>query len=416
VTEPVTDRADEIDLDRPLPADGDWPWLLDPDVVFLNHGSFGSCPAPVMAAQRRVREQLEREPVRFFTRELEGRLDAARAALAAFVGAAAEDVAFVPNATTAVNTALRSLRLGAGDELLVTDHGYAACRNAALFVAERSGARVVTARVPFPLASADQVVDAVVGAVRSRTRAALIDHVTSPTGLVFPVERLTAALAGRGVEVLIDGAHAPGMVPLDVGALARAGAAVYTGNLHKWVCAPKGAAFLWVRRDRQPDIRPLVVSHGATSPRTDRSRFLLELDWPGTHDPSAYLAVPDALRFLASLAPGGVPALRARNRALALAARRVLVEALGGEAPAPDEMIGSLAAVPLPAAGAALPGGEIDPLQQELVARFAIQVPIPHWPASPRRVVRVSAHAYNTLGQYRVLARALVELLRADAA
>ncbi len=385
-------------------------WALDPAVAFLNHGSFGACPRPVLEAQGRLVEELEAEPVRFLSRELEGRLDAARAALAAFVGADADDLAFVPNATAGVNTVLRSLAFAPGDELLVTDHAYNACRNALEAVAGRAGARAVVATVPFPIDSPDRVVEAVLARVTPRTRLALLDHVTSPTGIVFPIARLVAELAQRGVDTLVDGAHAPGMVPLDLHAL---GAAYYTGNAHKWLCAPKGTAFLHVRRDCQAAIRPLSISHGANSPRTDRSRFRLEFDWAGTDDPTAHLCVPEAIRYLGSLVPGGWPVLMARNRALALAARRTLCDAVGVAPPCPDEMIGSLAAVPLPDAtrppAPATP--RRDALQDALFERFRIEVPVIVWPAAPRRLVRVSAQLYNEPGDYARLADALRTLL-----
>ena len=213
-----------------------------------------------MDFQHNIRERLERQPVRFLVRELEPLWDAARAALAQFVGGDAVDVVFVANATSGVNTVLRSLRFKAGDELLVTNHEYNACRNALNFVAEQSGARVVVAEVPFPLQCEDDFILPVMEKVTSRTRLALLDHVTSQTGLVFPIGRLVRELSARGVDTLVDGSHAPGMVPLN---LREIGAAYYTGNCHKWTCAPKGAAFLHVRRDRQRDIRPLVISHGA---------------------------------------------------------------------------------------------------------------------------------------------------------
>src|SRR5688500_7759821 len=286
---------------RPTAADLARHWLLDPSVTFLNHGSYGACPRPVLDAQAEWRERMEREPVRFMGQELEGLLDAALARVAAFLGAQPEDLAFVPNATTAINTVLRSHELGPADEILTTDHEYNACLNAIDEVCRVRGGRMVVARVPFPLASAGEVVDAIAGAVSPRTRLAVISHVTSPTGLIFPIERLISTLADRGVDTLIDGAHAPGMVPLDLDAV---GAAYYAGNAHKWLCAPKGTGFLHVRRDRQAGVRPLVISHGANSPRTDRSRFRLELDWVGTADVTGYLAIPAALDFVGSLLPG----------------------------------------------------------------------------------------------------------------
>ncbi len=386
------------------------PWLLDPAVDFLNHGSFGSCPRPVLEAQQAWRERLEREPVQFLAGELEGLMDAARGELAVFLGADPDDLAVMGNATTGVNAVLRSLPWEAGDEILLTDHGYNACRNAAAFVAQRAGARLVEARVPFPLRSPDQVMEAVLGAVTPRTKLALLDHVTSPTGLVFPLADLVAALEARGVDALVDGAHAPGMLPLD---LTRLGAAYYTGNCHKWLCAPKGAAFLHVRRDRQERIRPLVISHGASVTRPGRSRFRLEFDWQGTFDPSAFLSVPAALRFLEKRLPGGWPALMDANRRLARRGRDLLCAALEIPPPAPDEMLGALAAVPLPDGSPEPPTSPLyqEPLQQALLARHGIQVPVVPWPQPPRRLLRISAQAYNDEAQYARLAAALPGLL-----
>ena len=377
-------------------------------MVFLNHGSFGASPRPVLAAQDAHRARLEAEPVRFMVRELEPLLDAARERLAAFLGAPADGIAFVPNATTGVNSVLRSLRLEEGDELLVTDHEYNASRNALDAAARAARAKVVPVAVPFPVASPDEVAARILERATPRTRLLLVDHVTSPTALVLPVAGLVRAMSARGVDTLVDGAHAPGMLPLDLAAL---GAAYYTGNLHKWCCAPKGSAFLYVREDRRADVRPLVVSHGANSTRTDRSRYFLEFDWTGTFDPTAWLSVPAALDFMGGLFPGGWPELMARNHALAREARDILAEALGVAPPAPDAMLGSMAALPLPdgkaRTAAALYG---DPLQDELFAR-GIEVPIVPWPRPPRRLVRVSAQAYNEAAEYRRLAAALRDLL-----
>jgi isopenicillin-N epimerase len=385
-------------------------WLLDSDVVFLNHGSFGACPRAVLETQRALQERLERQPVQFFVRDLEGLLDEARAALGEFLGAAPEDLAWVANATTGVNAVLRAMDLAPGDELLTTDHEYNACRNVLDFVAARAGARVVVASLPFPSAGPDEALAAITACATARTRLALIDHVTSQTGLVLPIERIVRALGERGIETMVDGAHAPGMLPLR---LADLGAGYYTGNCHKWLCAPKGAAFLHVRRDLQPTVRPTTISHGANSPRRDRSRFLLEFDWVGTDDPTACLAVPEALRFMGTLLPGGWDALRRHNRALVLAGRDLLCRALAIAPPCPDEMIGSLASLPLPDGDGAPPTSALyaDPLQDRLLAEARIEVPVIPWPQPPRRLLRISAQAYNVPADYRRLAEALGRLL-----
>jgi isopenicillin-N epimerase len=389
-------------------------WPLDPSVVFLNHGSFGACPTEVLRHQATLRAEMEAEPVRFLSRELDGRLDVARQALAAFIGADADDLAFVTNATGGVNAVLRSLAFVPGDELLTTDHAYGACRNTLDFVASRSGAHLVIVQIPFPLASPDAAVDAVLSRVTSRTRLALLDHITSPTAVILPIERLVRELAGRGVDVLVDGAHAPGMVPLDLNAL---GAAYYSGNCHKWLCAPKGSAFLWVRRDRQRDVRPLTISHGASVTRAERSRFRLEFDWTGTSDPTAWLTVPRAIEYLGSLVPGGWPALMARNHALALEARRLVCAAAGTPPPCPDDMVGSLASIVLPDG----PTRDIgwrrpDPIQRRLFNGWGIEVPVMSWPAAPRRLVRISAQLYNRLDHYATLADAVSKELAGERA
>ena len=392
-------------------------WRLDPGVNFLNHGSFGACPSAVLEAQSRLRERLEAEPVRFFTREYPALLTEARGALGAFIGADGDDLAFVANATAGVNTVVRSLGFEPGDEILTTDHAYAACHNALLHVAEASGAPVVVAKVPFPLDGDDQNVDAILAAVGPRTRLAMIDHVTSPTGIILPIARIVAELAERGVDTLVDGAHAPGMVALDVTAI---GAAYYTGNCHKWLCAPKGAAFLWVRRDRQAAIHPLTISHGRSG-HGPGSAFRKEFDWTGTDDPTAWLCVPEAIRVVGALLPGGWDEVRRRNRELALAGRAALCRALDVAAPCPESMIGSLAAVPLrdlrdgdwPTGQmrSEIGGSAFDPIQQALWDRHAIEVPVMPWPRWGKRLLRISAQLYNEEAQFRTLAGALTEAI-----
>jgi isopenicillin-N epimerase len=275
---------------------------------------------------------------------------------------------------------------------------------------------VVIAAVPFPLRDPAEVADAVVGAVTSRTRLCLISHITSPTGIVLPVAEIVRELEARGIPTIVDAAHAPGMVPLDVGGL---GASYWTGNGHKWLCGPKGASILWVRRDHREEIHPLVVSHGANDPGTRRSRFRAEFDWPGTVDPTPYLSLPDAIRFGAELLPGGWPELMAANHDMALRGRDLLCERLGLEPPAPDSMIGSMAAVPV-----ALP---LDDAAAEaflgvLAEEERIEVPVVAWPVLAAREggrggrpkstwVRISMQRYNTLDDVARLADALVRRL-----
>ncbi|WP_181374135.1 aminotransferase class V-fold PLP-dependent enzyme [Nostoc commune] len=376
-------------------------WSLDSTVTFLNHGSFGACPKQVLEFQQRLRSQLEQEPLRFFGREWEPLLDDARGKLAAFVGADVQDLVFVPNATTGVNSVLRSLTFSPEDEILTTNHEYNACRNALDFVASRTGARVVVAKIPFPIDSPQQVVAAVIEQVSPKTRLALLDHVTSQTGLIFPIQELAKELQQRGVDTLVDGAHAPGMISLD---LREIGAAYYTGNCHKWLCAPKGAAFLYVRRDKQSEIRPLTISHGTNSPRTDKSRFQLEFDWTGTDDPTAYMCVPQAIAFMGSLLPGGWTELRQQNHQLVLQGRQLLCETLEVQPPCPEEMIGSMAVVPMPTT---LENRDFMSIHDELFDKFGIQVQLIPWQEKPRLLLRISAQIYNTLEQYEYLAKVL---------
>ena len=398
-------------------------WRLDPSVAFLNHGSFGACPAAVLEAQARWRDRMEAEPVRFLARDLEGLLAGARAELAGFVGADPDDIAFVANATSGVNAVLRSLSFAPGDELLVTDHAYNASVNALRFVAAASGARVVVARIPFPIEDPAQAVEALLRSVTVRTRLVLLDHVTSPTALVLPIEDLVRELTRLGVDVLVDGAHGPGMVPLDLDAL---GAAYYTGNCHKWCCAPKGSAFLHVRRDRQALVRPLAISHGANSTRTDASRFRLEFDWTGTDDPTAWLSIPDALRSLADADPGGWPGVMAANRQLALAARAFLEEVLGVEPAVPASMIGAMAAVRLPGTSWVQGGAAAAEALHDALRDRGFEAPVIAWPppwliasgdvpAGTRGdlYVRVSAQRYNRIEQYEALAATLRDVLSA---
>lgn len=396
-----------------LPAADPALWRLDPHSPYLNHGSFGACPRAILDRQRLLQDRLENQPVTFFVRDYVPFLDAVRAALASFLGGQPANLAFIPNATAGVNAVLRSLEFKRGEQILVTDHAYNACRNAVDYAAARAGAEVVVARLPFPIPGPEVARQRILDAVTSKTRLAMLDHVSSPTGIVLPIQSLVRELDQGGIDTLVDGAHAPGMVPVRLDAL---GAAYYTGNCHKWLCAPKGAGFLYVRPNRQDRIRPLAISHGANSPRRDRSRFLLEFDWTGTSDVTPWLCLPAAIEFMSGRLPGGWPEVMERNRALALAARRLLAQAIGVALPCPDSMIGSIASIPLPADGQpAVPLLTIDPLQEQLFSKFQIEIPVMPNP-SGGRLLRISCQLYNSLPQYRQLASALARFLPTRAA
>ena len=383
-------------------------WLLAPGITFLNHGSFGACPKKILELQAELRRQMEAEPVQFLWRRYEERLEPARKELARFIGARSRDVAFVTNATTAVNAVGRSVRFRPGDEILTTNQDYNACRNALIEVAQRNGARVRLAKIPFPIKSPRQVTEAVLRAVTPRTRLAMIDHITSSSALVFPVAQIIRELEARGIDTLIDGAHAPGMVELNLGRLRPA---YYTGNLHKWVCAPKGAAFFWVREDKQAAVQPAVVSHGNNTPRPGYPAFLDRFDWAGTFDPTAWFCVGEAIRFMGDLCPGGWNEIRRRNRQLAIEARRLLCDRLGVEPPCPEEMLGAMATLPLPESFQGRPKrGRIDVEQLRLYDEFGIEVPFMRIGRPPRRYFRVCAQLYNSIADYERLADAFRRL------
>ncbi|SKB12729.1 putative isopenicillin n epimerase protein [Planktothrix sp. PCC 11201] len=375
-------------------------WLFDPEITFLNHGAFGACPIPVLDAQSQFRQQLEQQPCHFYAREYEILLDQARVELAHFFGANPEELVFVPNATTGVNTVLRSLIFSEQDELLTTNHEYNACRNVLDFVASRTGAKIIIADIPFPVHSSEQIIDAIMEKVSPRTKLVLIDHITSQTGLIFPIQALIKKLTHLGIDTLVDGAHAPGMLELNLQAI---GATYYTGNCHKWLSAPKGAAFLSVQRDRQSLIRPVTISHGANSTRSDRSRFLLEFDWTGTPDPSAYLCIPEAIKFMGSLLPGGWSELIKTNHNLVVNARKLLSEKIEIISPCPDDMIGSMAVLPL-----GKRWQNYSDLNKQLWQDYQIEVPIMPWEDQTKQLMRISAQIYNHLSQYEYLAEILL--------
>jgi isopenicillin-N epimerase len=271
-------------------------FLLDPGVVFLNHGSFGACPRPVFEEYQRFQRKLEHQPVLFLGREILDEMRGARQRLGEFVHSDPQDVVYVPNATFGVNIVARSLNLQAGDEVLITDHEYGACENIWDFLSLQQGFSVQRTCVPLPLPDPEQILDRILEQITSRTRLLFISQITSPTAVQMPVSDLCTAARSRGILTVIDGAHGPGQLPLDLTGL---GADFYTGNCHKWLLSPKGAGFLYIRKEHQKKVRPLVVSWGwgENCPYQSDSKMLGLLEYWGTKDPAAYLSVPRAINF-----------------------------------------------------------------------------------------------------------------------
>lgn len=374
-------------------------FLLDPDVVYLNHGSFGACPRPVFDAYQRWQRELERQPVEFLARERRYAhlVEQAKAELASYVGAEPANVVFVPNATAALNAVARSLPLAAGNEVLTTDHEYGAIDVLWSFVAEKQGARHVRQPVTVPPAGPDALVDGLWSAVTPCTRVVCISHITSPTALRLPVEEICRRAREAGIISIVDGAHAPGQVPLDLAAL---DADVYAGNCHKWLCAPKGAGFLYVRPELQALVEPLVVSWDWG----EQTEFAQRHRWPGTHDPAAYLAVPAAISFQREHSWETVVE---RCHALAEEARLRLAELFALEPLAPDaSWFVQMVAAPLPPCNAT-------EVKRRLYDEHRVEVPVYEW--SGRPLVRPSFQAYNDEGDLERLLAALAEVVTSQA-
>ncbi len=383
-------------------------WGLDPRITYLNHGSYGACPAAVLAEQARLRAMLEADPMAFFHERGPLLWRQALHCLADFVHADPAGMAFVSNATSGVNTVLRSLALAPGDEIIVSDHAYQACRNAIDYVCTRSGARPVVVAIPFPVASPEPIVEGFLRAVSGRSRLALVDTVTSPTALRMPFERLTHELQGRGVDVLIDGAHGPGLLPLDLGAL---DAAYVTGNCHKWLCTPKGSGFLHVRADRRESLEPLTISHGYSAAVPPAGRFRMEFDWQGTRDPTPWLCIPMAIEHVGGMLPGGWDAVMARNHALALSARGILCDALGTREVLAESLLTAMVTLPLRTAEQEANANYANhPLTEKLHAEYGIRAVVFPWPPHRALYLRVSAALYNSEEEFRYLADALAKL------
>lgn len=382
-------------------------FLIDPEVVFLNHGSFGACPRPVFEEYQRRQLELERQPVAFLDsrRKLAANMARSREALAQEMGTVPDNIAAVLNATTGLNIVAQSIRLAPGDEILTTDHEYGALEKTWAFVARRTGARIVERRVPLPLVSAEAFHEAILSGMTDRTRVLFLSHITSPTALLFPVERLIAEARRRGIVSVIDGAHTPGHIPLALDAL---GADFYAGNCHKWMLSPKGAGFLYARPEMQTMVEPLVISHGWTPQSREpgargpfgNSAFVDAIEMQGTRDPAAWLAVEAAIRFRRDHDWWAVGA-ECRRLAQETAAR---LSELTGLAPlsSPEFCAPQMVAMPIPPC-------DVQAVHDTLLERYAIEIPVFEWRG--HHIVRLSSQGYNTRAQMTRLIEALTDIL-----
>lgn len=376
-------------------------FLLDTHVIYLNHGSFGATPRPVFDSYQRWQRELERQPTEFLGRKAGPLLEQSRKVLAEYVGTSSGNLAYVTNATTGLNAAARSLALGEGDEVLASDHEYGALDRTWRFLESKHGFRYINQPIPLPVTTAEAFVDTLWQGVTERTRVIFLSHITSPTALIFPVEAVCRRAREQGIITVIDGAHAPGQVPLHLDSLA---ADFYSGNLHKWLCAPKGAAFLYARPERMPAIEPLVVSWGYQSEQPGPSTLVDYIEWQGTRDISAFLAVPDAIDYQKS---HDWDTVRARCHHQAVETTAAISEAFGITpiSPLTPEWIGQMASAPLPAS---VDTGE---LHRQLYEQYRIEIPILAW--NGHKLARCSFQAYNTHEDRCALLQALTALVEA---
>ena len=373
-------------------------FLLDPDVIFLNHGSFGACPKPVFEAYQKWQRELERQPVEFLNRRAIGLLAEARARLAAYLGVATDEVVYFPNPTTALNMVARSLDLSPGDEILTTDHEYGAMDRTWRFVCRKTGARYVQQPIPLPVTSHTDFVETFWAGVTERTRVVFISHITSPTALAFPVQEICRRARDAGLLSIVDGAHAPGQIPLN---LATLGADVYAAACHKWLCAPKGSAFLYVRPEVQGMLEPLVVSWGWESERPSDSQFVDHHEWQGTRDLAAFLSVPAAIEFQAQ---HDWEVVRQHCQTLVQETRWRLNTLTGLDSICPNDQGWFIQMVAI-----RLPDGDLERIQRRLYNEFRIEVPVLRWNEEP--LLRISFQAYNSQADADALVEALAQLL-----
>lgn len=387
-------------------------FLLDPNVIFLNHGSFGATPKPVFREYQRWQRKLENQPVEFLGRRFTKLMAESRGALGKYLGTHGDNLVYTQNVTISLNIVARSLELGPGDEVLSTDHEYGAIDRTWRFLARERGFRYINQRISTPIKSEETFVKDFWQGVSPRTRVIAISHITSPTAIIFPIKEIIQRAREAGIITVIDGAHVPGQISLHLDSL---GADFYGGNLHKWLCAPKGAGFLYARPEIQSLLKPLVVSWGYESETPSDSRYIDEQEWWGTRDIAAFLAVPAAIEFLEK---NNWEKARDMCHELAHDAQNKICELTGLSSlhPQADGWYGQMITAPLPA------DTDIIALKTRLYDKYSIEVPLIEWFPSPNagegpgvrvgnKLIRISVQGYNTRRDIDKLCQALSLLL-----
>jgi isopenicillin-N epimerase len=387
-------------------------WHLDPDLTFLNHGSFGACPKDILVVQDQYRQQLEKSPIHFMLRQLPQLLNENREALAELLHCQAKDLCFITNATQGVQTAVNHLNLQAGDEIVYSSHIYGACKNQLLELSQQKKIILREAHYEMIGCSPQTIIDAFCAQFNRKTKAFLIDHISSPTALIHPVQALCQIAREKGIISIVDGAHAPAHIPLF---LDEINADFYTGNCHKWLCTPKGCAFLWVHPLHQKTLLPTVISHGYLAPIDQRMHQMF--DWTGTQDFTPYLCIKDSIAWLNQQHPQGIEGLMQKHHQLMLLGRDLLVQTLNplSGPPVGDEMLGAMASIPLADEKEIIPIAFAQPLPlQSKLFELGIEIPVIPWRQRPQRLIRISAFSYNHIGEYQHLCDVLKQLRDQD--
>lgn len=377
------DGSDDVGEDKPFGLSARADFLLEKDVTYLNHGAFGATSRPVMAAAQDWREKIEGQPSRFLKEELHPALRQTADALGGYVGALGDDIVFLDNASTAINAVLRSLVLFPGDEVIATNLTYGAVMRTLEFVCDRAEARLVIEHLDYPIRSAAEVVETLEDAITPRTRLLVLDHITSKSAAILPVAEIAELFSDRGIPVLVDGAHAPGMLDLDIASL---GVTWYTGNCHKWLGSARGAAFLWTEPSRQAHVRPTTISHFVAD------GYIPAFDWPGTKDFTPYLTVPDAIAFRAGY---GEERIAEYCGSLAWDSADKLAGYLGTEIGTPPELTGFMASVALPSSFGPAKQPTADMLRSRIRDRHNLEIDIQAFDG--RLWMRLSTYIYNEL-------------------